>query len=90
MLRNLFPEESFTVSELNEIAGHLSAPCVRKYLRNAALSNFEAIASGLPAPGESSDAYLLRQAVVVGSNAAIEKLLSIEVAPAASSSPSRS
>ena len=78
MLNNLFPRAQFTNTELQELAHHLSAPVVRKYLRDCAIVNFADIGSGLPKPGESVNEYLLRQAVVVGSNAVIEQLLAIE------------
>jgi hypothetical protein len=78
MLSHIFPPVSYTHAELVELAGHMNAPVVKKFLKDCAIQNFAAISSGLPEKGETVDEYLLRQAVVVGSNAAIEKLLAIE------------
>ncbi len=90
MLTKIFPPKTFTVSEMNEIAMHLTNPAVKKYLEHLAIQNFAGIAGGLPAKGETPQDYLIRQATVVGANNAIEQLLSIEEAKLPPSSPSRS
>lgn len=81
MLNRIFPPKTFTTTEMNEIAVHLSAPAVKKYLEHLAIQNFAGISSGLPDKGESMQDYLMRQAVVVGANNAIEQLLSIDPLP---------
>lgn len=77
-LEKIFPDVSFTVSELQEIATALTRPSVIKYCKSEQISAFKAIANGQPKEGESDAEYLRRQAQVVGQLQVWEAILSVE------------
>ncbi len=77
-LDSIFPDLQFSTTELIEIANVMNSPLIRKYLTSCAAIALKDIGQGLPKENETAEAYLLKQAQVVGSLNTFRMLLSIE------------
>lgn len=74
----IFPEPSFTTSELQDISVHMTHPAVVKYLHSLAYNAGKDICTGGPSENESAESYLRRTEYVKGGIGVIETLLNIE------------
>ena len=82
----MFPEVTFSKTELDEIAKAFHTPCVQKYLKNLASKQIKDIVHSVPTvledgTEEKPESYLRRVSEVKGGLAAIETLLSMQPAP---------
>jgi len=75
---NLFPEETFTTTELNVLAIQLDHPTVKKYFRMEARRLLIDVTMSSPGEGETDAEYLRRAATVRGQIAVFEALSGIE------------
>jgi hypothetical protein len=74
----LFPEITFTTTELVEIQKHLTQPIIKKYLSSLVSTAVKDLTHSSRKEGESAESFLERRAVVAGGLEAIEQLLAIE------------
>ena len=79
---NIFPEESWTTTEVNVLAAQLDHPTVKKYFRMEARRMILDLTMSKPDKAESDAEYLRRAAEVRGQIAVFEALSSIEAVKA--------
>lgn len=79
LLTSIYPDLTFTATELEEIHKVLGNLNVRKYLIKLGIDWLKAIANGVREDGQSAESFLQQQAVVQGQLAVIQMLLSIEL-----------
>lgn len=75
----IFPETTFSKTEMEVIAANMTHPSVKKYLQHLAYTAGQDIATGEPAEGESAESYLRREFRVKGQLDALQALLSISL-----------
>lgn len=77
---NIFPDQNLSDTEMSIVAAAMTNPAVIKYLHILAYNVGRDIVTGVKAPNQSADDYLLIEAGMKGQLAAINTLLSIEPA----------
>lgn len=81
---NIFPDQNLSATEMTIVAEALTQLAVRKYLHILAYNVGRDIVMGTKASTQTAEDYLLLEATLKGQLAAIDTLLSVEVAaPAA-------
>ncbi len=78
---NIFPDQSLNPTEMDIVAAALTNPSVRKYFHILAYNVGRDIVTGVKAPNQSADDYLLLEAALKGQLACLNTLLEVEATP---------